>query len=216
MGGHAFRNLHCPRISPDLYSSVKHQGTIALQSIFAYVVVPTEMPEKFDYGDVDFLVSGLLHSPDSTVVEDFDWVGTVRKIKAALNTVHGRRGFLNADCMYFAVAASEAGEDFWVQVDVKVCPNPELFSWQTFELNYASNSKMMGSMAKPLGLTIDPKGLHIRIEEMEHTNFPGSMIWISKEPRDVLRIVNLDRKLLDAGFTTKNQSKCWNLLVGIC
>jgi hypothetical protein len=109
--------------------------------------------------------------------------------------------------MYFAIRAPGDNNDFWVQVDVKVCFKPDMFEWETFELNYASNSKMLGSMVKPLGLTIDPEGLHIRVEEMEETNFPGSMVRISKDPRDVLRVMGLDRRIVDAGFKTKDESE---------
>jgi hypothetical protein len=207
MGGHAFRDLHCPRISADIYAKVKLQTTAALRTIFSHLVVPTELPEKDDYGDIDFLVSGPLHSPRSTTIDDFDWPGTVYAIKSAFNTTHGRRGFLNPGCMYFAIRAPGDNNDFWVQVDVKVCFKPDMFEWETFELNYASNSKMLGSMVKPLGLTIDPEGLHIRVEEMEETNFPGSMVRISKDPRDVLRVMGLDRRIVDAGFKTKDESE---------
>jgi hypothetical protein len=46
MGGRAFKDLYCPRINPDVYLKVKARATTALQTIFAHVVVPTEMPEK--------------------------------------------------------------------------------------------------------------------------------------------------------------------------
>jgi hypothetical protein len=208
MGGHAFHDLYCPRISADIYAQVKIHTTAALRTLFAHVVVPTEMPQKNDYGDIDFLVAGPLRSPTSTTIDNFDWAGTVSAIKSTLNTTHGRRGFLNPGCMYFAVRAPRYENDFWVQVDVKVCFKPEMFEWETFELNYASNSKMIGSMVKPLGLTIDPEGLHIRVEEVEETNFPSSMVWISKDPRDVLRITDLDRRIVDAGFKSKDESRC--------
>jgi hypothetical protein len=207
MGGHAFRDLYCPRISANTYAKVKLHTTAALRTIFSHVVVPTKLPEKDDYGDIDFLVSSPLHSPTNTTIDDFDWSGTVYAIKSALNTTHGRRGFLNPGCMYFAIRAPEHNADFWVQVDVKVCFKPDMFEWETFELNYASNSKMLGSMVKPLGLTIDPEGLHIRVEEMEETNFPGSMVWVSKDPRDVLRVTSLDRRIVDAGFKKKHESE---------
>jgi hypothetical protein len=207
MGGHAFHDLYCPRIPAEVYNNVKRQTTTALQQVFSHVVVPTEMPGKEDYGDIDFLVAGSLYSPNSTNIENFNWSSTIFALKHALHTVHGRRGFLNPDCMYFAIRAPGHEDEFWVQVDVKVCFKPELFEWQTFELNYASNSKMIGSMVKPLGLTIDPEGLHVRVEDVEETNFPGSMVWVSKDPGDVLRITGLDRRILDAGFETKDESK---------
>jgi hypothetical protein len=42
---------------------------------------------------------------------------------------------------------------------------------------------MLGSMMKPLGLTIDPVGLHIRVEEIEETDGPRSMVYIGKDPK---------------------------------
>jgi hypothetical protein len=207
MGGHAFPLLHCPRIPPDIYTKVKQQTTTVLRTIFSHVVVPAEMPEKEDYGDIDFLVSSPFHSPSSTNIKDYDWIGSVLRIKSALSTRHGRQGFKNPGCMYFAIRAPDHEDKYWIQVDVKVCFKPEMFEWETFELNYASNSKMIGSMLKPLGLTIDPEGLHIRVQEIEETNFPGSMVWVSKNPRDVLRLAGLDRRIINAGFGTKDESE---------
>jgi hypothetical protein len=46
MGGHAFKGLYCPRVSPSVYDKVKAETKTALQTIFAQVVVPTEMPGK--------------------------------------------------------------------------------------------------------------------------------------------------------------------------
>ncbi|KAL1792284.1 hypothetical protein ACET3X_008791 [Alternaria dauci] len=205
MGGHAFKGLYCPRISPAVYEKVKAQATAALQTVFAQVVVPTEMPGKQDFGDVDFLVCEPLHSPYNTTIDSFPWQSTVCLIKEVLDTTHGRRGCLTPDCMYFAIDAPHGEENYFIQIDVKVCFKPELFRWCHFELNYASNSKIIGSMVKPLGLTIDPEGIHIRVEEIEETNFPGSMIWISKDPKDALRIVGLDRRILNAGFKSKDE-----------
>lgn len=106
------------------------QTAAALQTIFAHVVVPIEMPEKDDYGDIDFLVAGLYHSPSSTTMDNFNWTGAVSTIKSVFNTSHGRRGVLNPGCMYFAVPAPGLEDKFWIQVDVKVCFKPELFKWE--------------------------------------------------------------------------------------
>jgi hypothetical protein len=138
------------------------------------------MPSKTDYGDIDFLVSGFLPSTSST---SLDWPAMVTAVSSALNTTKCRRGFLNPDVIFSAIPAG--GEhDFWVQVDVKVLhmSDEESFAWEHFQLNYASASKMFGSLIKPLGMTIDPEGLHIRVEELEQTNFPGSMVFVSKKP----------------------------------
>jgi hypothetical protein len=236
IGDHAFKNLSCLRISPSVYTAVKLQTAAALRQLFSQVVVPAEMPEKADYGDVDFLVAGPIHSPSSTTIKNFNWNGTVSAIKSAFGTNYGRRGYLTPGCMYFAIrppgylhdefaepssankllstSTVPLDESYWIQIDVKVYFKPSLFAWQTFKLNYASNSKMIGSMAKPLGPTLDPEGLSLRVDEMEETNWEGSKLGISKCPADVLRVVGLDRRILDGGFETKDESKYFEGIQG--
>lgn len=205
MGGHAFPRLYCPRIPQDVYLKVREQTTDALRKLFKYVVVPYEMPSKTDFGDVDFLVSGFCH-PSPT--DKLDWPAMVSKVSEAFHTSHCKHGFLNTDVIFSAIPAPE-DEGFWIQVDVKVLElaDQQTFDWNRFQLNYASASKMIGSLVKPLGLTISPEGLHIRVEEMDQTNFPRSRVFVSKNPWDVLQLVGLDRRILRAGFTSNEESK---------
>jgi hypothetical protein len=37
------------------------------------------------------------------------------------------------------------------------------------------------------------------------------MVPVSKDPKDVLRIVGLDRRIVNGGFKTKEESECPNL-----
>jgi len=106
--------------------------------------------------------------------------------------------------MYFAIPSYKG--DYSIQIDVKVCFRPEIFDWRHFGLNYASNNEMMGGMIKPLGLTMDPEGLHIRVKEIEETNFAGSMVFVSKNTEDMLKIVCLDRRMLNGGFKSMDES----------
>jgi len=180
MGGHAFPRLHCPRMPRDVYLKIREQATEALSKLFAHVVVPTEMPDKVDYGDIDILVSGFFSTTSNT---SDNWPAMVTAISSGFNTTHCQRGFLNPSIIFSAIPAG-GEKDFWVQIDVKVLEkeDEQTFAWNQFQLNYASGSKMLGSLIKPLGMTIGPEGLHIRVEELEQTNFPGSMVFVSKEP----------------------------------
>lgn len=220
MGGHAFKGLQCPRISPDVYTKVKSTATVALRTVFAHVEVPLEVPGKVDFGDVDFLVSAPIGQSTDLSLATFPFPAVIEATKGALDTSHGRRGFLTPDCMYFAVPlpattpepcvedeSSDKAHETWVQIDVKVCFKPEMFDWMTFELNFASQSSILGSMIKPLGLTLDPKGLHVRVEEMEATDWAGSMVWITKDPWMVCRLLGLGRRAVDGGFESSEQSK---------
>jgi hypothetical protein len=168
------------------------------------------MPSKPDYGDVDFLVSGFLLARPAA---ELDWQRMVAMTKEVLNTSHGKRGYLNPDVMFFAVPMPDE-EHVWIQIDVKVCEagEEEAFAWEKFQLHYASGLKMLGSLIKPLGLTISPAGLHIRVEEMEATDFPGSLVFVSKQPADVLKILGLDKRFLYAGFSTTEESQYYSCL----
>ncbi|KAF2659402.1 hypothetical protein K491DRAFT_712682 [Lophiostoma macrostomum CBS 122681] len=177
MGGNAFhgQDLPTPRISKELYYQVRDDVTKKLKTLFTNVVVPTEMPSKNDFGDVDFLVAG----PKGPVTDPFDYEGQELNIKIALGTAHGFTSKHVERVMYFA---------------------PEMFKWQTFQLQYASAAKMIGSMLKPLGLTFDPDGLHLRVEALDNVNMKKSMIFLTKEPREVLSIIGLDTRLLTRSF----------------
>ncbi|KAF2737588.1 hypothetical protein EJ04DRAFT_561501 [Polyplosphaeria fusca] len=64
---------------------------------------------------------------------------------------------------------------------------------------------MVGSMVKPLGLTLDNDGLLVRVQEMETSNMSGSMVFLTKEPKEVLRIVGLNRRILGQGFRSNDE-----------
>lgn len=163
------------------------------------------MPGKADYGDVDFLVSGF----QLASLTAHGWKQMVAKVKEAFHTPHGKRGFLNPDIMYFAIQVPDK-DNTWVQIDVKVTNAQDVndFAWDQFQLNYASGLKIMGSLMKPLGLTISPTGLHVRVEDMEATDFPGSLVFVTKQPADVLKILRLDKRFLKNGFVSVEESKC--------
>ena len=217
MGGHAFRYLHCPRIPPSVYHDIKSSAFAALQTVFTHVTVPHEVPGKPSYGDIDFLVSAPFGRADEFDLATFPYQEAVDAVKKALNTPHGRQGNLTPTCMYFAVPMpsayslddddeSEDEQEYWVQIDAQVCFNPEMFSWMEFQLNHATQSSILGSIINPLGLTLDPQGLHIRVEEVESTNWAGSMVFLSRDPWTVSRVLGLSRKRVDGGFSSAEES----------
>jgi hypothetical protein len=135
MGGNAFKSLHCPRVPTEVYAKVSAITITALQTVFTHVTVPFEVPGKADYGDIDFLVSAPFGNSTELSLTTFPFPTIIEAIKHALDTPHGRRGFLTPDCMYFAIlmpastssstatslAGSQDSDDdrlSWVQVDV--------------------------------------------------------------------------------------------------
>jgi hypothetical protein len=207
MGGHAF-HLYTPRISRELYLQIKQQCMKQLHQLFTHVTVPTEMPSKIDYGDVDFLVAGSLRLPSSS--GPFDYPSHVSAIKVLFHTRHGFRGHKEKQVMYFTIPAPGREGEFFIQVDVKVCEDVDRWAWECFELYYASAAKMLGSMIKPLGLTTNLDGLFLRVDGLDKVNAEKSMVFLTREPKDVLRVVGLDRRILSAGFRENDECElCW-------
>ena len=93
----------------------------------------------------------------------------------------------------------------WAQIDAKICFKPASFSWRTFELNYATQSSIFGSMIKPLGLTLDYEGLHIRVEDIETTDRARSMVFVSRDPWTVCKVLGMGRRAVDGGFDSTQQ-----------
>lgn len=69
-------------------------------------------------------------------------------------------------------------------------------------------------MLKPVGLTLGPEGLFIRVAEMDKINLAESMVFLTKEPKEVLKIMGLDRRILNAGFKDNEQCQFFSTLLG--
>jgi hypothetical protein len=61
MGGSAFSAImeasSFPRLRPAVYAALKLRLLPRIQSLYSFVAVPIEAPEKLDYGDLDFVVA---------------------------------------------------------------------------------------------------------------------------------------------------------------
>lgn len=62
MGGNAFGSIlkasSFPRLPPAVYAALKSRLLPKIQELYSFVAVPIEAPEKPDYGDLDFVVTG--------------------------------------------------------------------------------------------------------------------------------------------------------------
>jgi hypothetical protein len=61
MGGNAFGAVleasSFPRLPPAVYAALKSRLLPKIQSLYSFVAVPAEAPEKPDFGDLDFVVA---------------------------------------------------------------------------------------------------------------------------------------------------------------
>jgi hypothetical protein len=146
-----------------------------LQSIFRNVAVPREAPGKLDHGDIDFLVEGAL----------VPWTPT--SIQHAIGATHHiSRGGSHS----FAVPYVDS-PDRYIQVDVELCPgngtndSKELFKWTMFMKSDSDLMQIVGICHRPLGITCNDRGLHIRVKEIEPYNGKKSLLFLTRDPDEV-------------------------------
>ncbi|KAI9738074.1 MAG: hypothetical protein M1818_005502 [Claussenomyces sp. TS43310] len=201
MGGKAFP-LPTPRMPPDVYQLVKRRCHAILKQHFRLVGTPIEGPEKEDFGDVDFLVTGpraqlvgsILFHTLGQAMGAVSCVGSVPKSFAVpWPVVTGTPVPGDGDVVPGSQAQHlQAGEARFVQVDVSICADDAAWEWEMFLLAHGDLWSMLGSSIKPAGLTINDKGLWLRIEEMEALDRRKSLIFLTRVPQRVLEFLGLD------------------------
>ncbi|KAF2727698.1 hypothetical protein EJ04DRAFT_478610 [Polyplosphaeria fusca] len=206
MGGQAFATagpngsaLSIPRMSQETYDRVRDEAGTKLKETFKHVVIPHEVPEKSDYGDVDFLVEGSLRP----------W--TSMALKVALGAQYETQ---TGGTHIYALPHPEISDSF-VEVDVEICPGndtpdgEELFAWTEFMKAWGDLTQIIGICHRPLGLTCNDRGLHIRVEEVEVYDKKKSLIFLTRDVAEALEFYGLDSKKYFEGFSTLEQLFQW-------
>ena len=158
-----------------------------LTNLFQNVVTPFEAPEKESYGDIDILVS----SPQMGIVLSSETLKAQLGACRAITTV-------NSPTTSLAVPHSEGRHEF-VQVDVHLC-SPETFRWQVFHQSHGDFWNLLGTSVRPFGLTANPEGLHVRIEEIECHDKKKSLLFLTREPYEIVEFLGLSRECCDKPF----------------
>ena len=183
MGGKAFSSgpapLFTPRIPPELYYSLRDHYISLLSTYYVQAATPVEAPCKTSYGDIDVLVS----QPKSISIN----TNTLAK---ALDAVRSS-STPGSPTASFAVPYPGL-QDTYVQLDIHVCP-PGLFEWQLFHQSHGDLWNLLGTTIRPLGLTANDVGLHVRVPEIEEVNRKRGMLFLTSEPDRVLDFLGLDR-----------------------
>lgn len=206
MGGLAFATsgpngspLNVPRMPTDIYKSMVAEIQSKLFTIFRNVVVPREAPGKVDHGDIDFLVEGTLipWTPDS--------------IKKTIGATH----FITNGVVYSYAVPYPDAPDRHVQVDIETCPgdgtpdSKELFEWTMFMKSDSDLLQILGICHRSLGLTCNDKGLHLSVVEIEPYDKKKALIFLTRNPREVLDFYGLDYAKYEAGFASETELFQW-------
>ena len=183
MGGKVFTSgpapLSTPRMPPELYYTRRDYYISLLAAYYDQAATPIEAPCKTSFGDIDILVS----QPKSPSLDR-------NTLLEALDAVEA---FSTAGSPTTSFAVPYPGlQHAYIQVDVRVCPSGS-FGWQLFHQSHGDMWNLLGTAIRPLGLTANDVGLHVRIPDIEKFDRKRGMVFLTNEPDAVLGFLGLDR-----------------------
>jgi len=211
MGGQAFadmatdsgKSVHIPRMPSALYNNISAEYQQKLETLFERVVIPREAPAKADHGDVDFLVQGILPNTSGKDI----WTAIEDMLGAEL---HFSRGNSHS----YAVPHPTIPEAY-VQIDVELSPgdgtpnSADYFEWTRFMKGDSDLLQIMGISHRPLGLTCNDQGLHVRVEEIEPYNKKKALLFLTRKPNEAMEFYGLDVNRYWSGFTDETDLFDW-------
>ncbi|KAI1434459.1 hypothetical protein GGR50DRAFT_695107 [Xylaria sp. CBS 124048] len=224
MGGLAFSSgpgaVATPRMKPEVYVAMRDRCMEKLRDLFELVASPLEGPAKTTFGDVDLFVA--LERKDISPPSGNDSADNAsRPLKQAISDVLGAMKW-KSEHVSEMTAAVPWPEDFafednalqdrspvngtrpqGVQVDVHICETVDHLQWMLFKYAHGDIWNILGSVIRPIGLTIDDMGLYIRIPEIEPFNKKQAKILLSKDPGEVLRFLDLDNTQWEVPFESQ-------------
>lgn len=157
MGGKAFGQLGedaFPRMPPEVYIRLKMRLTVQLKTLYKLVNVPTEAPEKEDYGDIDFIVCGPLLTPSSALECVQECLGARHIVLQAGNRTSN-----------FAIPVGNELGPRWsgkfFQVDIHVCEDEAEWNRVLFFNSYGDLGMILGLLARAHGFSFGSKGLKV-------------------------------------------------------
>ena len=194
--------LHTPRMSPATYFRLRDHLVDALADHYTRVIVPREAPEKTSYGDVDVLVEGPIVGHVS--IEDLaKSMGATRWVKRSSRAM----SFAIPD----AAEEREKREEVYRQVDVYVCRLGEM-DWAKMIKSDGDAWTIIGTMLRPVGITVNDVGMFVRVREIETE--PGwgrdkAMILLTGDPGETMDFLGLDQACWEKGFETMKELFDW-------
>jgi hypothetical protein len=219
MGGKVFDKIilangstpQVPRMSPELYQKMINEYKPKLEVFFRNVVVPRDAPDKEDYGDIDFLVESdnkILLEGRTLSAEDQDFW---KLVKVALTAeLHEKRGQSHS----FGIPILGVSGAY-VQVDIELSPGNgtidslDLFAWTRFMKGDADLLQIIGVTHRPLGLTCNDRGLHVRLEQIEPYDKKKALLFLTRDPDKAMVFYGFDVKKYHEGFTSETELFDW-------
>ncbi|CAF9928104.1 MAG: hypothetical protein GOMPHAMPRED_004588 [Gomphillus americanus] len=195
MGGKAFGHhnppLATPRMSSDLYYSLRDQYVGLLSQLFQYVASPMPGPGKTSHGDIDILVTAF-HNESTTKVASFGSETLHNPAKEAIVDLLNPVGILHeSETLNLALPHPELPNSY-IQLDVHIVPTVRQWHWLLFTHSYGDAFNLICTSLHKLGLAGTDKGLFARDAEIEIHDGKKSRIFLTDDPTSVLTFLHLN------------------------
>ncbi|KAI0469546.1 hypothetical protein F4859DRAFT_134993 [Xylaria cf. heliscus] len=209
-----------PRMQPAIYRAVRDRCQAKLRELFVVVATPIEGPAKTSFGDIDFFVAWerknvfpSLQPASSSSPPDESPKEAIYRVLGAISHRSGNKSVATIAIPWpedFPYSNNEAGvnspeseknddekspttelQPLGIQVDIHICPTLEHMQWMLFKHAHSDLWNILGTMLRPLGLTIDEVGLYVRIPEIEALDKKKAKVLLSTDPAEILRFLGL-------------------------
>ncbi|KAH7235221.1 hypothetical protein B0J15DRAFT_454205 [Fusarium solani] len=208
MGGKAFANhnppLQTPRMPGSVYHEVKRRVEHRLSKAFSVVRFPIEGPAKKDFGDVDVFVTGPRFQSQGDEYTKREYLDHISAVLGATAVIEDAG--VQEPSAHFAIPWPRDLEHLsdspnpqeptyarrlHIQVDVQVFDSSSRLHYMLFHHAHGDIWQLLGNVIKPYGLTVDDKGLWLRIPEIEDADRKRSKVWLTGDPDEILDFLGL-------------------------
>ncbi|OJT13970.1 hypothetical protein TRAPUB_9454 [Trametes pubescens] len=216
MGGNAFKALvphgSFPRMPPPVYNALKAALFPPLKTLYSRVVVAREAPEKADYGDLDFVVSGPREGLTHAAVKDA--LRAAHSVPMAGPRISNYAIALDAfEDVAHACKHCEGPSEFaggstgnvYFQVDVNVCADNVQLERTVFYSSYGDLGLMLGLLVQTAGLSLGIYGLKLA----DPIGSPLQTFYLSDDTAKILTFLGLSMERWEQGFETQDEVVRW-------
>ena len=196
-------------MSQETYDQLLQSTQDILRQYYKQVGSAIEAPEKPSYGDVDVLVFGPFDRLyDHSVVPVIE---VAQRLAVLLNAKAFIRGTL---ILNFAVpwprtsvkeSAGKGSGEKYAQIDVHICHDQRSFLLEVFHAAHGDLWNILGTTIRRFGLTVNNKGLYLRIPEIELNDRKKSMVFLTDDPRRILNFLGLDAEKWETRFGSRQE-----------
>lgn len=86
------------------------------------------------------------------------------------------------------------GEKKYIQIDVHTCKDLKEWKFNLFHAAHGDLWSILGTTIRPFGLTVNDKGMYLRIPKIELLDRKKSMIFLTGKPGEILEFLGLNEE----------------------